>query len=181
MVDPGACAVVEHGGRVVDVVALVDEPDDRGEPTRRTRHLVERPQVGLDERALEEQVLGRITDDRELRERDEAAAECARMLHALDDFSHVAVEVPDRGVDLREPDPEASHAHSLMVGSRAMPAKIPWLPSAIPAGAHPERCPRCGRRAFIPWTLRREDATKRVLRTWVCAECQVTEERPEPE
>ena len=62
-----------------------------------------------------------------------------------------------------------------------MPAKIPWLPSAVPAGARPERCPRCGRQAFIPWTLRREDQTKRVLRTWVCAECQVTEERPEAE
>ncbi len=62
-----------------------------------------------------------------------------------------------------------------------MPAKIPWLPSAVPAGARPERCPRCGRHAFIPWTLRREDQTKRVLRTWVCAECQVTEERPEAE
>jgi hypothetical protein len=62
-----------------------------------------------------------------------------------------------------------------------MPAKIPWLPSAIPAGANPERCPRCGRRAFIPWTLRRDDATKIVFRTWVCADCQITEERPEPE
>ena len=28
------------------------------------------------------------------------------------------------------------------------------------AGANPERCPRCGRRALIPWTLRRDDATK---------------------
>ena len=53
--------------------------------------------------------------------------------------------------------------------------------TAIPAGASPERCPRCGRLALIPWTLRRDDATKRLLRTWVCAECQVTEERPEPE
>ena len=62
-----------------------------------------------------------------------------------------------------------------------MPAKIPWLPSHVPAGARPERCPRCGRLALIPWTLRRDDATKQVMRTWVCAECQVTEERPEPE
>jgi hypothetical protein len=62
-----------------------------------------------------------------------------------------------------------------------MPAKIPWLPSQVPAGARPERCPRCGRLAFIPWTLRRDDATKQIMRTWVCAECQVTEERPEPE
>ena len=63
----------------------------------------------------------------------------------------------------------------------AVPAKIPWLPQAVPAGARPERCPRCGRLAFIPWTLRRDGHTKQVLRTWVCAECQITEERPEPE
>ena len=62
-----------------------------------------------------------------------------------------------------------------------MPAKIPWLPSEVPPGAHAERCPRCARLAFIPWTLRRDERTKLVLRTWVCAECQLTAERPEPE
>ncbi|MBI1847694.1 MAG: hypothetical protein HYR86_12070 [Candidatus Rokubacteria bacterium] len=62
-----------------------------------------------------------------------------------------------------------------------MPAKIPWLPSVLPEGATPEACPGCGRRALIPWTLRRDDHSKRVFRTWVCVECQQTEERPEPE
>jgi len=62
-----------------------------------------------------------------------------------------------------------------------MPAKIPWLPSKLPAGARADRCPRCGRHAFVPWTLRRDELTKQVLRTWVCTECQTTEERPEPE
>jgi hypothetical protein len=62
-----------------------------------------------------------------------------------------------------------------------MPAKIPWLPSHLPPDARPERCPRCGRAALIPWTLRRDDQTKVVMRTWVCTECQITEERPEPE
>ncbi|PYO00522.1 MAG: hypothetical protein DMD91_10340 [Candidatus Rokuibacteriota bacterium] len=62
-----------------------------------------------------------------------------------------------------------------------MPAKIPWLPSCIPPGATVERCPFCGRHAFIPWTLRRDDKTKVVLRTWTCTECQRSEERPEPE
>jgi hypothetical protein len=33
----------------------------------------------------------------------------------------------------------------------------------------------------IPWTLRRDDRTKVVLRTWICTECQTLEERPEPE
>jgi hypothetical protein len=62
-----------------------------------------------------------------------------------------------------------------------MPAKIPWLPAALQPGARPERCPKCARPAFTPWTLRRDPQTKIVLRTWICVECQVTEERPEPE
>jgi hypothetical protein len=62
-----------------------------------------------------------------------------------------------------------------------MTAKVPWLPSQLPPGARPERCPRCGKAAFIPWTLRRDDQTKAVMRTWVCTECQLTQERPEPE
>jgi len=64
---------------------------------------------------------------------------------------------------------------------RRMPAKVPWLPSVLPPGARPERCPRCGRMALIPWTLRRDNATKAILRTWVCTECQTLVERPEPE
>jgi DNA-directed RNA polymerase subunit M/transcription elongation factor TFIIS len=62
-----------------------------------------------------------------------------------------------------------------------MPAKTPWLPSRLQPGARAVTCPRCGRRAFIPWTLRRDIQTKQLVRTWVCVECQVTEERPEPE
>ncbi len=62
-----------------------------------------------------------------------------------------------------------------------MRAKIPWLPSTLPPGAAAERCPRCGRLALIPWTLRRDPLDKQVFRTWVCTECQVTEERLEPE
>ncbi|OGK95181.1 MAG: hypothetical protein A3E31_00310 [Candidatus Rokubacteria bacterium RIFCSPHIGHO2_12_FULL_73_22] len=62
-----------------------------------------------------------------------------------------------------------------------MTAKIPWLPSTLPPGARPARCPRCGRAALVPWTLRRNGKTKAVFRTWVCTECQATEERPEPE
>ncbi len=66
-----------------------------------------------------------------------------------------------------------------MIG--AMPAKVPWLPSKVPVGANPERCPFCARRAFIPWTLRRDVKTKVVMRRWICTECQKSEERAEPE
>jgi hypothetical protein len=63
----------------------------------------------------------------------------------------------------------------------AMPSKIPWLPSSVQPGQKMERCPRCGARAFFPWTLRRNLKTMTLMRTWVCTECQVTEERPEAE
>ena len=68
-----------------------------------------------------------------------------------------------------------------LIGYGAMRAKIPWLPQSLPPGATPERCGHCGRLAVIPWTLRRDQQRKTVLRTWVCTECQRTEERPEPE
>ncbi|MBI2154033.1 MAG: hypothetical protein HYU24_10045 [Candidatus Rokubacteria bacterium] len=58
--------------------------------------------------------------------------------------------------------------------------KAPWLPDKVPEGETPERCPRCGRRALIRWTLRR-DRERRVFRLWVCTECHATEEREEPE
>jgi hypothetical protein len=70
---------------------------------------------------------------------------------------------------------------AVVIASFAMGAKIPWMPSTLPPGARPERCPRCGRLAFIAWTLRRDDLTKQVFRTWVCTECQLSVERPEPE
>ena len=63
----------------------------------------------------------------------------------------------------------------------AMPPKIPWLPSSVQPGQKVERCPRCGALAFFPWTLRRGLKTMTPVRTWVCAECQLTEERPEAE
>ena len=62
-----------------------------------------------------------------------------------------------------------------------MSAKIPWLPSTLPAGARPERCPRCGANRLIPWTLRRDPQRVIVLRTWVCTACQTLEERLEPD
>ena len=58
--------------------------------------------------------------------------------------------------------------------------KLPWLPFTLPAGAHAEICPRCGRKAVVPWTLRR-DRERKVWRTWVCTHCQYEEERPEAE
>jgi ribosomal protein S27AE len=57
--------------------------------------------------------------------------------------------------------------------------KVPWLPSEVPAGQKTEACPRCGAHKFMPWTLRRDPQRVTLLRTWVCAACQATEERHE--
>lgn len=62
-----------------------------------------------------------------------------------------------------------------------MTSKIPWLPSELQPGQKAERCPRCGAIGFIPWTLRRDRNLPTPLRTWVCVNCQTTQERPEPD
>jgi hypothetical protein len=59
--------------------------------------------------------------------------------------------------------------------------KIPWIPSEVQPGQAAEVCPRCGARKLIPWTLRRDPRRMTLLRTWVCAHCQTSEERPEAE
>jgi len=60
-----------------------------------------------------------------------------------------------------------------------MAPKVPWRPSALHPGQKAQRCPHCGAIALIPWTLRRDPKLATAVRTWVCTECQVTEERPE--
>ena len=45
-VDAGHRAVVGDGGGVVDVLAGVDEADDRGDPARRLDDTVERGEIG---------------------------------------------------------------------------------------------------------------------------------------
>ena len=62
-----------------------------------------------------------------------------------------------------------------------MTHKVPWLPSTVQPGQATATCPRCRADKMIPWTLRRDPQRVTVLRTWVCAACQHTEERDEPE
>src|SRR5207248_2427721 len=83
---------------------------------------------------------------------DEIGAERARLRDAVHDAARVALDVPDRGIDLGETHAVAPHAAIVTAGCyhRRMPAKVPWLPSVVPPGARPERCPRCGRMALIP-------------------------------
>lgn len=62
-----------------------------------------------------------------------------------------------------------------------MKPKVPWLPAEVQPGQKTEPCPRCGARKLMPWTLRRDPKRIALLRTWVCANCQLLEERSEPE
>src|SRR4029077_5460459 len=187
VIDPGADTVVEHRSGIEDVVALVHEAHHDREPPGRARHLVERAQVRLDERGLEQEVFGRVAADRELGKGHQGGSLRASPLDRVHDHADVAFEIANRGIDLPQGDPQAPHgpyctgAGHRLLSSGPMPAKIPWLPSSLPPNARPERCPNCGRLALIPWTLRRDDRTKVVLRTWVCTESQVTQERLEPE
>src|SRR5207244_6601391 len=66
VVDAGHRAVVQHRGRVEDVVALVDEADDRGEPGRRPGDVRERSEIRLNEGGFEQEVLGRVRGDDQL-------------------------------------------------------------------------------------------------------------------
>ena len=109
VIDPGSDSVVQHGRRVEDVVALVDEAHHDREPPRDACHLVERLQIRLDEGGLEQEILGRIAGDRELGEGHQLGAERARPLDRVHDHADVAVEVADRGVDLPQGDTEPSH------------------------------------------------------------------------
>jgi hypothetical protein len=60
-----------------------------------------------------------------------------------------------------------------------MTLKVPWRPFELHPGQKAERCPRCGAIGLIPWTLRRDSRSATAVRTWVCTQCQTTEERPE--
>lgn len=59
--------------------------------------------------------------------------------------------------------------------------KVAWLPQEVLPGQPTEVCPRCGAKKMFAWTLRRDPERMTLLRTWVCAACQATEEREESE
>ena len=122
MIDARHPAVVQDGRRVEDVVALVHEADHRRQPAGGARDVLQRAQVGLDERRLEEQVLGRIAGHRQLGERHEPAALGARLVEPGADLRHIALEVADGGIDLAEADPEA--AHGVLYRAAVAPGRI---------------------------------------------------------
>ena len=65
---------------------------------------LERPLAGGQEMGLQQQVLGRVAVDRQLREHHQLGAGLAGALDAVDDLGGVAVDVTDGGVDLGQRD-----------------------------------------------------------------------------
>ena len=65
--------------------------------------------VVADEGLAQEQVLGRVAGDGQLREGDDVGAEVAGAVGVVDDLVGVALEVADGGVDLGEGYSEGVH------------------------------------------------------------------------
>ena len=87
--------------------------DERGDPRRGRRDLVQRPRGGPEEAGSKEQVLGRVAGDGQLGEEDEVGAARPGLLEPAEDAVAVAVEVADDGVDLGEREAHALHSSCL--------------------------------------------------------------------
>ena len=91
-----------------------DERDDAGTGAG---DLVDRLPRGADEPGSQEQVLGRVAGDRELREDDEVGLGSLRLLDRGHDPLHVPVEVAHDDVQLRKHDPHG-RILAVLVGTR---------------------------------------------------------------
>ena len=83
--------------------------DERRDALRRSGDVVDRGACGPEEAGAQQEVLGRVAGDHELREEGEVGALVARALDPLDDAARVAGEVADDAVDLCEREPQHVH------------------------------------------------------------------------
>src|SRR5258705_9273956 len=97
-------AVVQERGGIENRSVVVDEADHSGDPLRRSGDQFELLEVVAHERALEDEVLGWVAGQHQLREADDVGALLARAADPVDDQARVALEVADDRVDLRERD-----------------------------------------------------------------------------
>ena len=111
VIDTGAAAVVEDGGGVAGVRGEVDEADDGGDVQAAGGLLdaVERGQVLRHEGAAQDEVLGWVAGDGQLRQHDEVAGGRFGVADGGANAVGVAIEVADGGVDLGEGDAKAAH------------------------------------------------------------------------
>lgn len=118
------------------VVASVDEPHERGAGAGVGGDLVERCEVLRHEGALEDEVLGRVAGDGQLRQRDQVAPGRGGPADRVDDLLGVADEVADDEVELGGGESQHGHARTLRAG--------PSGPAGPPALACPRRRRRYG-------------------------------------
>ena len=101
-VDRPHLSVGQHGERVVDVLRVLREPDQRDHPLDVARDAIERAAAGLQEVRFQQQVLRRITVDRQLGEDDDLRAGLGRLAEVVADLGGVPIDVAHRDVDLGE-------------------------------------------------------------------------------
>ena len=105
-VDRSQGAVRADGAGVREVAVeprRAHQGDDAG---RGAGDLLERSVRGRHEAGTEEEILGRVARDRELRKDGEVGACAARVIEGGEDPVAVSLEVADDGVELRQGDPQ---------------------------------------------------------------------------
>jgi hypothetical protein len=79
--------------------------DQRRDPVHLAREVAQDALGGAHEAGPEQQVLGRVAGDRELREEDEVGVRVARLREPAQDPLPVPVQVADDDIDLGEREP----------------------------------------------------------------------------
>ena len=99
-------AVVQEGRRVEDVTLFVDEADDGRDTACRPGDHVQLGEVVPHKCRFQDEVFGRVSGDRELREAHDVGAQVTSAADPVDDQPGVAVQVAHDRVDLRQRDPQ---------------------------------------------------------------------------
>ncbi len=118
-VDRMDCAVGEDGGRVEDVLGPLGEADDRDDVACLSGKLLEGLAGVREEVLLEQQVLGRVSGQRQLGEHDQLRAGLAGLTQACGDLLGVARDVADGGVQLAEGEAHGAIVSAARSGARA--------------------------------------------------------------
>ena len=105
LVDRAHLAAGADGAGVEEVAVEDRRADERHDAACRERDLLERALRRADEPGPQQEVLGRVAGDGELREEDEVGARLAGLLEPAQDLLPVPVQVADDGVDLCECEP----------------------------------------------------------------------------